>query len=142
MSSDPLINSSAYSPPSEEHNRKKRIRIRRIIIAVGLTLIGLTLLQNYFIQQETSSPIANNVTVVALFNVIIILIFVLLLLITRNLVKLYNERKSKIIGSKFQVKLIIAFLILALVPSILLFIVAGKLFNYSIEKWFSLQVRE
>ncbi|NIQ02495.1 MAG: hypothetical protein GWM98_20725, partial [Nitrospinaceae bacterium] len=50
---------------------------------------------------------------------ILILLFLLLILITRQLVKLYNERKSKIIGSKFQTKLIIAFLILASVPSIL-----------------------
>ena len=61
-------------------------------------------------------------------------------LIIRNLVKLYNERKSKIIGSKFQTKLIVAFLILALVPSILLFSIANKLFSYSIGNWFSLQV--
>ena len=129
-------------PPTPEQTRKKRIRTWRIILAVILSLFGLTGLGTYFLGQQTSTPIANTITLVALFNVILILLVVLLVLITRNLVKLYNERKSKIIGSKFQTKLIIAFLILVLIPSVLLFFVGSKLFNYSIGTWFSLQVEQ
>ena len=99
-------------PPTEEQIRKKRVGTRRIIIAVVLSLFSLTGLGTYFLGQQSSTPLANTITIVALFNVILILLVVLLILITRNLVKLYNERKSKIIGSKFQTKLIIAFLIL------------------------------
>ena len=143
MPSDPLINQpSIYIPPTEEQLRDKRKRTTITILGVFIALIGMTLLENYFLQAQSASTFGNNITVLAVFNIILILLFLLIILITRNLVKVYNERKSKIIGSKFQTKLIIAFLILALVPSILLFTVASKLFTVSIGNWFNLQIEQ
>lgn len=142
MSSDPSTTKTRLSQPSEKHSRRKRRRTQWTIIAILVSLVGLTFFENYFLRQQTSAPIANNIAVLALFNIILILLFLLIILITRNLVKLYNERKSRIIGSKFQTKLIIAFLILALVPSILLFMVASKLFTFSIGSWFNLKVEQ
>ena len=143
MSSDSLSkNSSAYIPPTEENLRHKRKRTTLTALKVFLSLIGMTFLENYFLQEQSNSTIGNNITVLAVFNIILILLILLIVLITRNLVKVYNERKSKIIGSKFQTKLIIAFLILTLVPSILLFTVASKLFTFSIGNWFNLQIEQ
>jgi len=142
MSSVPSINKTRFTPPSEEQTRRKKKRTQGIIVLISFSLIALTAIENYILQQKTTAPIANNIAVLAVFNIILILLFVLIVLITRNLVKLYNERKSKIIGSKFQTKLIIAFLILALVPSTLLFMTASKLFTYSIGSWFNLQVEQ
>lgn len=143
MSSDPLANMPfAHISPTEEQLRNKRKRTTLTALGVFVALIGLTFLENYFLQAQSTSAIGNNIAVLAVFNIILILIIVLIILITRNLVKVYNERKSKIIGSKFQTKLIIAFLILALVPSILLFTVASKLFTFSIGNWFNLQIEQ
>ena len=142
MSSAPSTNKRRFSQPSEEQVRRKKKRIQRIIATIVFALFALTAIENHIIQQKTTAPIANNIAVLAVFNIILILLFVLIVLITRNLIKLYNERKSKIIGSKFQTKLIIAFLILALVPSILLFMTASKLFTYSIGSWFNIQVEQ
>ena len=143
MPSDPQITKpSIYIPPTEEQLRDKRRRTTFTILGVFIALIGMTFLENYFLQAQSASSFGNNITVLAVFNIILILLFLLIVLITRNLIKVYNERKSKIIGSKFQTKLIIAFLILALVPSILLFTVASKLFTFSIGNWFNLQIEQ
>lgn len=143
MSSAPSTSKQPFSKPSEEQIRRtKKKRTQKVIAAIVCALIALTVVENYFLQQKTTAPIANNIAVLAVFNIILILLFVLIVLITKNLVKLYNERKSKIIGSKFQTKLIIAFLILALVPSTLLFMTASKLFTLSIGSWFNLQVEQ
>ncbi len=144
MPSDPLISKPlAYNiSPTEKQLRDKRKRTTLTALGVFIALIGMTFLGNYFLQPQSTSTIGNNIAVLAVFNVVLILLFILILLITRNLIKVYNERKSKIIGSKFQTKLIIAFLILALVPSILLFTVASKLFTFSIGNWFNLQTEQ
>ena len=143
MPSDPLTNKPlGYINPTEKQLSDKRKRTTLTAIGVFIALIGMTFLENYFLQAQSTSAIGNNIAVLAVFNIILILIFVFIILITRNLVKVYNERKSKIIGSKFQTKLIIAFLILALVPSILLFTVASKLFTFSIGNWFNLQIEQ
>jgi two-component system nitrogen regulation sensor histidine kinase NtrY len=143
MSSAPSTSNQQFPQPSvEDIRRSKKRRTRKIIVAIVCALVGLTVIENYFLQQKATAPIANNIAVLAVFNIILILLFVLLVLITKNLIKLYNERKSKIIGSKFQTKLIIAFLILALVPSTLLFMTASKLFTLSIGSWFNVQVEQ
>jgi len=143
MSSDHSTSSSPpYTPPEEEQLRQKRKRSTYTIFVVIVALIASTLVENYFLEAEANASIANNILVLAVFNIILILLFILIILIIRNLVKVYNERKSKIIGSKFQTKLIIAFLILALVPSILLFMVASKLFTFSIGNWFNLRTEQ
>jgi len=139
MSLDPSVNSPVYISLTEEQIRQKKLKARRNIILIFCAFAILTLIEVYFINQQTTT-IADNISVLLLFNVIIILLFLMITLIIRNLIKLYNERKSKKFGSKFQTKLIVAFLILALVPSILLFSIANKLFTYSIGNWFSLQV--
>jgi two-component system, NtrC family, nitrogen regulation sensor histidine kinase NtrY len=138
LSNKPSTNTYA----TEDQMLNKRKRTTLTALKVFIILIGMTLLEIYFIQEQSSSTIGNNITVLAVFNIILILLILLIILITRNLVKVYNERKSKIIGSKFQTKLIIAFLILALVPSILLFTVASKLFTFSIGNWFNLQIEQ
>ena len=143
MSSDRLTSSpSPQTPQNEDQLKQKRKRTTYTIFGVIIALIASTLVESYFLQAEANTSIANNILILAVFNIIIILLFVLIILITRNLVKVYNERKSKIIGSKFQTKLIIAFLILALVPSILLFAVASKLFSFSIGNWFNLRTEQ
>jgi two-component system, NtrC family, nitrogen regulation sensor histidine kinase NtrY len=143
MPSDPPTQKPLdHIPFTEKQLRDKRKRTTFTAMGVFIALIGMTFLENYFLQVQSTSAIGNNIAVLAVFNIILILIFVLIILITRNLVKVYNERKSNIIGSKFQTKLIIAFLILALVPSVLLFTVASKLFTFSIGNWFNLQIEQ
>ena len=143
MSFDPSTNNSPlFSLPTEEQLKQKRKRTTYTIFGVIAALVTSTLIENYFLEAEANTSIANNILILAVFNIIIILLFVLIILISRNLIKVYNERKSKIIGSKFQTKLVIAFLILALVPSILLFMVASKLFTFSIGNWFNLRTEQ
>ncbi len=140
MSSDPLISNPFNTPLTETEIKDKRSRARLRLTFIFLTLIGLTWLEVYLLQERSS--ISDNIPVLLLFNVILILLVLLIVLIVRNFVKLHNERKSRILGSRFRTKLIVAFLTLALVPSILLFFVASKLFSYSVGNWFSFQVED
>ncbi len=140
MSSDRLTADPPPVSPIEEKTRKKRVQARWRLFAVFVFLVGLTSLEVILLQEKT--PVSNNIPILLLFNIILILLFVLIVLIIRNLVKLHNERKTRILGSRFQTKLVAAFLILALVPSLLLFFVASKLFSYSVGNWFSLQVED
>ena len=100
MSSNRLTSSTPPNIPTEEGQlRQKRRRTTYTILGVIVALIASTLVENYFLETEANASIANNILVLAVFNIIIILLFVLIILIIRNLVKVYNERKSKIIGS-------------------------------------------
>ncbi|MBI3456738.1 MAG: HAMP domain-containing protein [Candidatus Rokubacteria bacterium] len=118
--------------------REKRKRNLLIIAVVLFLLVAATAVEVGIKAPEL--PIASNVVVIALFNLNLIVFLLLLVLLLRNLVKLSFERRHKILGSKFKTKLVVAFLSLALAPSILIFLIASNLINTSIEGWFKLQV--
>ncbi|MBI2880676.1 MAG: PAS domain S-box protein [Candidatus Tectomicrobia bacterium] len=124
--------------PTETHERRKA-RVRRIISGTVCIILLLTITGIYF-EFNPTHLVANNVIVYALVNVNILLLMALILLVLRNLLKLYFERRQGTIGTRFRAKLVTAFVGLALVPSVLLFVVANGLINRSIESWFSAQV--
>ena len=118
--------------------REKRWR-NLVLISVGLfLLVAMTAIEVGI--KGPKLPIASNVVVIALFNLNLIVFLLLLVLLFRNLVKLSFERRHKILGFKFKTKLVVAFLSLAMIPSILIFLIASNLINTSIEGWFKLQV--
>jgi two-component system nitrogen regulation sensor histidine kinase NtrY len=134
---------TALAPPPlppvrrpDERGRRKRNLI--IIAAVLLVLVVATAVEVGV--RIPDLPVASNVVVIALFNLNLIVFLLLLILLFRNLVKLWFERRNKILGSRFKTKLVLAFLSLALAPAILIFLIASNLINTSIEGWFKIQV--
>lgn len=125
---------------SDEFIRKKRKRTRWIIFGILLLLIVLTSVEVYIQQSHVSTPIASNIAVLLLVNINIILLSVLVLIVGKNLVKLYLDRKWKIIGARFRTKLVLSFAVLTFVPSFLLFLVASGLLTNSINNWFNQQI--
>jgi two-component system nitrogen regulation sensor histidine kinase NtrY len=121
-------------------DREKRKRNLVVIAVVLFLLVTATAVEVGIKAPEL--PVASNVVVIALFNLNLVVFLLLLVLLFRNLVKLSFERRRKILGSKFKTKLVVAFLSLALVPSILIFLIASNLINTSIEGWFKTQVEQ
>ncbi len=124
----------------QDPTHRRKVRTRLVILVVISLLILLNIFAIYYQDFNPTYAIANNIVVYAVVNINVILLMILVLLVLRNLVKLYFERKGKVVGAKFRTKLVIAFVGLALVPSILLFIVASGLINRSIQGWFDGQV--
>ncbi len=89
---------------------------------------------------DASSNLESNVLLFALVNLIVVVILVLIFLIGRNVVKLIFDRRRRILGSKLRLKLVAAFVGLALVPTVILFVLASGLINKAMEGWFSSQI--
>jgi two-component system nitrogen regulation sensor histidine kinase NtrY len=123
-------------PLLTEQNRRKR---NLLVIGAVLLLLGVAGAANFGIGAP-DLPIASNIVVFALFNLNLIVFLLLLVLLFRNLVKLSFERRHNVIGSRFKLKLVLAFVSLALAPAILIFIIASNFINKSIEGWFKPQV--
>lgn len=72
-------------------------------------------------------------------SALIFLAFVIFgLILARNLLKLYVERRSHKLGSRFKTKMVVAFLALSIVPACFLFAFSYGLLNRSIDKWFGI----
>ncbi|MBI3636933.1 MAG: HAMP domain-containing protein [Candidatus Rokubacteria bacterium] len=123
-------------PLLSESTRRKR---NLIIIAGFLLVVGLVSSFNFQFYAG-NLPIASNIVVIALFNLNLVVLLLLLVLLFRNLVKLFFERRQKVIGARFKTRLVLAFLALSLAPAMLIFLIASNFINRSIEGWFKPQV--
>src|SRR5438477_334400 len=123
-------------PLLRDQNRRKR---NLIIIGAFLVLIGgFTAFDLGIFANDL--PVASNLVIFALFNLNLIVFLLLLLLLFRNLIKVWFERRQQVIGAKFKAKLVLAFLLLSVTPAALIFLIASNFINKSIEGWFKPQV--
>ncbi|HEY7716419.1 MAG TPA: ATP-binding protein [Candidatus Binatia bacterium] len=122
----------------EEIKRRKREGI--VILVTALMVAALLYFEVQLPDLSPEPSTGSNVLFFLLINVNIILLGLLVFLVVRNLVKLVVERKRRILGSRLQVRLVLAFVSLSLVPSVLLFTIAGGLLTRSFDRWFDSQV--
>ncbi|HEX2254330.1 MAG TPA: ATP-binding protein [Thermoanaerobaculia bacterium] len=125
--------------------RRRSRKDKRALFAVlgGLLLLLAAIL--FLIARAGDLPahlVTNQVLLFVLWYVNGILILTILFVLLRNLYKLAVERRSRILGSKFKVKLVFTFVGLSLIPVLLLFFIAIELFQDSADRWFSTQVSE
>jgi nitrogen fixation/metabolism regulation signal transduction histidine kinase len=113
--------------------------MRAVWITVGVLALSLAAT---FALFRGMIGLSTGVLFLTLVNINVALALILLLLLSRNLIKLYFERRQAGKGAGFKAKLVAAFLSLSLIPTILLFIVASRLITHSVEYWFSIPVEQ
>ncbi len=126
---------------TKKNKAGKRRRRELILILVLLFWIGLLFFfQTHVSQLGDKIPVTSNILVISLIGINLLLLLLLVFLILRNIVKLFFERRKKVLGAKLKTKLVLAFITLTLVPTVVLFIIAIHFITSSIENWFSIQV--
>jgi two-component system nitrogen regulation sensor histidine kinase NtrY len=122
----------------EEAKRRKREGL--VILVLTLTVVLFAFFEVQLPEVSPDNALSNNIAFFLLVNINIILLILLIFLVVRNLVKLIFERKKRILGSRLRMRLVLAFVALSLVPTLLLFIVAGGFVTRSFDRWFDVQI--
>jgi len=124
-----------------ENSKKKG---SRLIGAAIVLLIVLFLVIEYFVQksQEFSPTVVTTILLFSLYIIVFLLFLILLFVLSRNLIKLYLERKRKVIGAHFKTKLVLFFIALSFIPTLLLFFFASDLTSRNIEQWFQTPIEK
>ncbi|GKS57629.1 PAS domain-containing sensor histidine kinase [Nitrospira sp.] len=125
-----------------------RRRHFRPVWIVLLFLIPCLVLTGYYYRYGLSNetidgtfvPSPNYAFVLLLLNLDLIGLVVLTLLLSRNLIKTYFERRHRVAGSGFRSKLVAAFIGFSLIPSLLLAFVASRVVDKAVDVWFSDQI--
>ncbi len=115
--------------------KKKGSRILGILIPV---LVVLFFIIDYVVRaaQEFSPTKATDVLLAALQFIVLLLALILSFVLGRNLVRLYLERKRRVAGAHFKIKLVLFFTALSFIPTLLLFLFTSDLLSRNIEQWF------
>ena len=123
--------------------KRKQRKIQIILTLIILFLLTtLTFMEFRFINLESDFPISGTIVMFILINITLLLFLALLVLVFRNLAKLYYERKNKIWGTRLKTRLITAFILLALMPTTVLFLFSIQFISTSIAFWFNTTVEQ
>ena len=111
--------------------------VKTLLLVAGFFLLiaGATAIE-LAVKAHKHRPLLGNVVSMALLNLNVLLLAVLLLLLARQAVKFYFERKQSPFGAGFRSRLIIAFVGLTIVPAGILFIAAASLLTGGVKYWF------
>ncbi len=119
----------------------KDLRFNTIVVLLFLLIIGVFLIELHYMRLETV-PFFTKLTVLVLLNLTIVALLTLMFFVSKSLVRLYFERRNKVLGYKFKTKLVVILVVLTLIPTALLFILSSGLVTNYIERWFTPQLRE
>jgi two-component system nitrogen regulation sensor histidine kinase NtrY len=115
-----------------------------IALAIGLFLVVAALVLQASFNLKFISPDSNQELLffAGLSGLIFFAFVALTVVLGRNLLKLYAERRLGVAGSKFRTRLVVVSLLLSFLPVLAMFWFSYGLMNRSIDKWFSQPVEE
>lgn len=124
---------------SEKHplEASKRKREAILILLLSILLAILVGIEVYVFRSGQNLPAPYIIYFIGLVNFNLVLILFLLFLIFRNVVKVFIERRGRIIGSSLKTKLTVAFATFSIIPTLLVLVISVFYLNSSFEKWFS-----
>jgi two-component system nitrogen regulation sensor histidine kinase NtrY len=114
----------------------------RLVLALALgallLLVGVQALvrkSGEFSPDFLASVVLFGLTVLNL-SLLLILVFVL----GRNLVRVVVERRRGVLGARLRMRLLLVFLLIAMLPSILIVLIGSELIQQTVDRWFSVDV--
>lgn len=137
------------SQDEEQGAKAQHLHLKPVWIVLLLLIPCLLLTAYYARYGMTGSGLTDSVLPSASYALVLFLVYldvvglvVLTLLLSRNLIKAYFERRHRLLGSGFRTKLIAAFIGFSLVPTLLLAFVASGVISEVMKVWFNDQIEQ
>jgi two-component system nitrogen regulation sensor histidine kinase NtrY len=116
-------------------------RRRNVVIALGVCLLLLFLALatlNAFNLNFLNPASAPQAMVFLTLSVLAFLLFVVVLvLLVRNVLKLYADQRSRVLGTRLRTRMLWGAVLVSIVPLVFMFAFSYLLMNRSVERWFS-----
>ena len=121
---------------------------RRRVLTIALGVAALVFLLGYvalnaFKLTFLSPDTTGGVVLFTAISAVAFLLFVgILILLVRNLLKLYADQKSGVMGSRLRTRMLWGAVLVSLVPISFMFFFSYGLMNRSVDRWFSQPVTQ
>jgi len=140
MKTSSIFNRRKRSVRDADSQRRRREVI--LIFVIILVVALLTFIETKTIRFGEDIPVSNAILMFILININLLLLILLIFLVFRNLVKLLYDRRRKVMGAKLRTRLVVAFIVLTIVPTVVLFFFSVNFITTSIEFWFNVPVEQ
>ncbi|MBS1800947.1 MAG: HAMP domain-containing protein [Acidobacteria bacterium] len=124
-----------------EKNRRKVVIIvlGACLLVLLTTLIGLNAFKVSFLNPSTTE---QTFVFTGLSALAFLLFVAILVLLVRNVLKLYADQRSRVLGSRLRTRMLTGAVLVSLVPIAFMFFFSYGLMNRSVDRWFSQPVTE
>src|SRR5439155_14471762 len=118
-----------------------RNNARLVLLATAGALVAFLAVQLLLRKSRDFAPdFLASVLLYGLTVLNLTLLLVLGFVLGRNLVRVLMERRRRVLGARFRMRLLLVFLLMAIAPSALLIAVGSDLIQQAIDRWFSVDV--
>src|SRR5579862_1411364 len=115
-----------------------RDNTRLVLLSILGVLLVFLAIEAFLRQTQTFSPdFLASVLLYGLTVSNLTLLLILVFVLGRNLVRALMERRRKILGARFRMRLVLVFLLMALAPSVLIVLVGSDLIRQTVDRWFN-----
>src|ERR1700709_2584239 len=121
-----------------------RRRVFVITLGVSLLILGLALATLNAFNLNFLNPASPTQTLVfiALSTVAFLLFVGVLVLLVRNVLKLYGDQRSRVLGTRLRTRMLVGAVLVSVVPLVFMFLFSYLLMNRSVDRWFSQPVMQ
>jgi len=121
--------------------KKGNLRFLFVLTSVALVVMIVFGFELHYIAAKKVPPITKLILLV-LFNLNLIALLVLMFFVSKSLLKIYFERRHRVLGYKFKTKLVAILVLLTLIPSAFLFVVSSGIVTNYLDRWFEPQIKK
>jgi two-component system, NtrC family, nitrogen regulation sensor histidine kinase NtrY len=135
----PIIFPQEHFLVESKHRRATVVSLAAATLLLVLLLGALNAFKLSFIHPAST----GQIFLFTALSVIVFLLFVtLLVLLLRNILKLFADQRSRVLGSRLRSRMLIGALLISFAPALFMFLFSFLLMNRSIDRWFSQPVAE
>jgi two-component system nitrogen regulation sensor histidine kinase NtrY len=115
-----------------------------IVLGVCLIIVFLVLATLNAFNLKFLNPASPNQTLVFIgLSTVAFLLFVgVLFLLVRNVLKLYADQRSRVLGTRLRTRMLWGAVLVSLVPLVFMFAFSYLLMNRAVDRWFSQPVTQ
>ncbi len=121
-----------------------RRRVFVVALGVSLLVLGLALATLNAFNLNFLNPASPTQTLVfiALSTVSFLLFVGVLVLLVRNVLKLYQDQRSRVLGTRLRTRMLWGAVLVSVVPLVFMFAFSYLLMNRAVDRWFSQPVTQ
>ena len=116
-------------------SRRKTVTI--ILGSVFLLLLCAFTAMNAFSNFLNPATTGETIVFIGLSFIAFLLFVVVLVLLVRNVLKLYADERSRVMGSRLRTRMLWGAVLVSLIPIVFMFLFSYGLMNRAVDRWFS-----
>ena len=124
----------------------KATRRRTLIIGLGVCLVllflALATLNAFNLNFLNPASPVQTLVFIALSTLAFLLFVCVLVLLVRNVLKLYADQRSRVLGTRLRTRMLWGAVLVSLVPLVFMFAFSYLLMNRAVDRWFSQPVSQ